>query len=190
MAHKIIETRTLFEGRHKVVDATVQTADGAIFHKEIIVRTDAATVLPYDPERRTAVLVRLPRTPAQFIDGRETLLEALAGVIDPGETAEEGLRREAMEEAGLKLGALELVLTGYTSPGYSTEKLHLFLAVYGAADRVAKGGGVEGEHEDIEVVEMYLADLWAMIQRGEICDVKTFALVNALHARRPELFQD
>lgn len=188
MPQTIQSTRILFKGRHTVLSATVTSGD-ATFDKEIIVRGDAATVLPYDPARRTAILVRLPRTPAQYIDGRPNLLEALAGVIEKGERAEDGLRREAMEEAGVRLTDLEPVVTAFSSPGYSTEKLHLFLAPYAPADRIADGGGVPGEHEDIEVVEVPLAELWAMVGRGEIVDMKSFALIHALRARRPELFK-
>jgi hypothetical protein len=93
-----------------------------------------------------------------------------------------------MEEAGLALGALDFVGAPYAMPGVSTERIHLFLAAYGAADRTGEGGGVAGEHERIVVEEVPLADLWGRIERGEIADMKTLALVQALRLRRPALF--
>ena len=188
MPQTIKSAQVVYEGRHEVLLATVVDGQGDAFRREIIVRGDAACVLPYDPDRRTALMVRLPRTPAQFIAGLANVLEAPAGVIEEGEAAETCIRREAMEEAGVKLATLEPVATAFSSPGYSTERLHLFLAPYAKADRTAHGGGVAGEHEDIEVVEMDLSELWSWAEHGAIQDMKTLALVLALRTRRPGLF--
>jgi hypothetical protein len=73
-------------------------------------------------------------------------------------------------------------------PGISTETIHLFLAAYSATDRVAAGGGLEAENEEIDVVEMALAELAAMADAGRLGDLKTLALVQSLRLRRPELF--
>jgi nudix-type nucleoside diphosphatase (YffH/AdpP family) len=190
MPQKIRSAHVVYEGRHELLVATVVDAHGDAFRREIVVRGDAACALPYDPDRRTALLVRLPRTPVQFVSGQTSMLEALAGVIDEGENAEDCVRREAMEEAGVRLGMLESVGSVFASPGYSTERLHLYLAPYGRADRESEGGGAPGEHEDIEPVEAPLADLWTWIERGAVDDLKTFALIHALRARRPELFAE
>ena len=188
MTQTIKSAQVVYEGRHEVLLATVVDAQGDAFRREIVVRGDAACVLPYDPERRMALMVRLPRTPAQFIAGLANVLEAPAGVIEEGEAAEVCIRREAMEEAGVRLKTLEAVGTAFSSPGYSTERLHLFLAPYAPADRTAHGGGVAGEHEDIEVIEMSLAELWSWAEHGAIQDMKTLTLVLTLRTRRPELF--
>jgi hypothetical protein len=66
--------------------------------------------------------------------------------------------------------------------------MHLYLAAYSEADRISQGGGLAEEHEDIEVVEILVTDLWAMLERGEIMDLKTIALVQALRIRQPELW--
>ncbi len=73
-------------------------------------------------------------------------------------------------------------------PGVSTERLHLFLAPYRAADRTGEGGGLAEEHENIVVVETALGDLAGMADRGEIEDLKTLALVQSLRLRHPALF--
>ena len=73
--------------------------------------------------------------------------------------------------------------------GVSTEKMYLFLAEYGAASRVAAGGGLSDENEEIEVVEIALKDLAAMADGGGLTDLKTYALVQALRLKRPELFR-
>lgn len=188
MVQTIKSAQVVYEGRHEVLVATVVDSHGDAFRREIVVRGDAACVLPYDPDRRVVLMVRLPRTPAQFIAELANVLEAPAGVIEDGEAAETCIRREAMEEAGVRLTTLEPIATAFASPGYSTERLHLFLAPYAASDRTADGGGLASEHEDIEVVEMRLSELWAWEEAGAIQDMKTLALVLALRTRRPELF--
>jgi nudix-type nucleoside diphosphatase (YffH/AdpP family) len=110
-------------------------------------------------------------------------------MLDDGTDAPTTARREAMEEAGLRLGELELVAYAWPSPGMLTERLSLFLAPYRAADRVGAGGGVAEEHEEIEVVEMPLGELAALVDRGEIYDMKTLILVQTLRLRRPDLFE-
>jgi nudix-type nucleoside diphosphatase (YffH/AdpP family) len=146
-------------------------------------------VLPYDPERRVALLVRLPRAPALYAQGLATLLEAPAGMLDKkDEDPADCARREAMEEAGLRLGALEPIARTWISSGVMTERIQLYLAPYGAADRIGEGGGVAEEHEDITVEEISLATLAAMADAGEIDDLKTLTLIMTLRVRQPALF--
>jgi nudix-type nucleoside diphosphatase (YffH/AdpP family) len=185
---QILRSQTVYKGWLKVVRLTLLTRSGAMVEREVVERGNAATVLPYDPERRVALLVRQPRPAVAHVGGPQVLLEAPAGKIDAGETAETCARREALEEVGVGLGELDLVASSWPSPGAWCERIDLFLAPYGAADRVAAGGGVASEHEDIDVVEMALAELWSAVQGGEIADLKTLALVLALKVRRPEVF--
>ena len=74
------------------------------------------------------------------------------------------------------------------SPGVSSERVDLFLAEYGQADRTAAGGGVEGENELIAVEEVPLSVLWTWVEQRRIEDLKSLALILALRVRRPELF--
>ncbi|KAK0360584.1 hypothetical protein LTR94_026744, partial [Friedmanniomyces endolithicus] len=151
----------------------------------------AAVVLPYDPHARTALLVRQLRN-GVLLSGAEDprLLEAPAGLIDPGEDAQTAARREAMEEVGVQLADLEKVADVYSMPGVSTEKLSLFVGAYSQSNRIAAGGGLESEHENIEVVELGLAELARRAEYGQLADLKTLALVLHLRTRRPELFED
>ena len=187
MAQTILNIRTAYDGWLKVLVAEVETSTGDRVKREVIERGEATAVLPYDPERRTALLVRLPRIPVLKATGRAEILEAIAGVIED-ESAEDTARREALEEAGVCLGALERIGMPFSSPGFTTERIGLYLATYSAADRIAPGGGVEGEHEEIEVVEMGLSDLAALADGGEVEDTKTLAMIQTLRLRRPDLF--
>jgi nudix-type nucleoside diphosphatase (YffH/AdpP family) len=185
---KIIRTDTVFEGFSRLMVATVELPDGATIRREIEDHGRAVCVLPYDPKRRTAILVRQFRAPVTFVDGREHLLEAVAGTVED-ESLDACAYREAMEEAGLKLHALEHLAAAWTMPGISTELMDLYLAPYSEADRVGLGGGVEDEHEGITVIELPLAELAAMADAGQIMDMKTLAVVQTLRLRRPELFE-
>ena len=72
--------------------------------------------------------------------------------------------------------------------GVSTEQMDLFLAEYSQSDRVSAGGGIDEEHENIEVIEMPLAELAAMTDSGALKDMKALVLVQTLRLRRPEMF--
>jgi nudix-type nucleoside diphosphatase (YffH/AdpP family) len=189
MAVEIRKVETLHQGYSTLMKATLRTSDGASFWREIEHHGDACVVLPYDAERRCALLVSLPRAPVIWAGGPPELLEAIAGILD-GEAAEDCARREAMEEAGVRLRELEAAGSAYASPGVSTERMHLFLAPYDADDRTGAGGGLAHEHELISVVELGLDELWSRLERGRIEDMKTLALILALRVRRPELFGD
>jgi nudix-type nucleoside diphosphatase (YffH/AdpP family) len=184
---RIVGTKLAFKGFLTIHKAEIETEDGARFTREIEDHGSAAAVLPYDPVRRVALLVRQLRAPALWLGGVGDLAEAPAGITE-GEEPAETIRREAMEEAGLRLGGLEFVGAPFGMPGISTERIHLYLAIYGAADRIGTGGGVAGENEHITVEEIPLADLWAQVEAGAIADLKTLALAMALKLRRPELF--
>ena len=149
--------------------------------REVYDRGNGAAILLYDKERGTVVLTRQFRLPvllAGHPDGM--LLEAPAGLLDADDPVT-AIRREAEEETGYRVRHVEEALAAYMSPGSVTEQLHLFTAEYTSADRVGKGGGHEGEGEDIEVVEMPMEQALAMIERREIVDAKTILLL--YHAR-------
>jgi nudix-type nucleoside diphosphatase (YffH/AdpP family) len=183
----ILAEKTVHKGWNRLLVATVTTAGGATIERSVEDHGAAAAVLPYDPARRCALLVRQMRVPLLLAYGVQHSLEAPAGILDEDDPVA-CVRREAMEEAGLRLGPVSHVGSVFPMPGISTERMELFLAEYGAADRIGAGGGLEAENEEIEVVEMPLGELAAMAVKGGLADLKTLALVQALMLGRPELF--
>lgn len=184
---EILERRVAYAGWMTLSVVAIRLSDGRTTRREVVEHGRAASVLPYDAERRTAVLVRQLRAPVLMLGDQAPLPEAIAGMLD-GDDSTATARREAMEEAGLQLGELEFVAETWTSPGILTERLTLFLAPYRAADRIGSGGGLAEEHEEIEVVELPLGELAALADSGQLADMKTFALVQSLRLRKPELF--
>ncbi len=130
---------------------------------------DAVTVLPYDPVRDRVLLVEQFRA-GPFVRGDAECwsLEAIAGRIDPGESPEDAARREAVEEAGLELGALEFVAGYYPSPGAVTEYLYSYVALADLPDGAAGVFGVEGEAEDIRGHLVSFERLMALVASGEV----------------------
>ncbi len=185
----LLDRESAYTGYLSIDRLKVRLADGATVWREVERHGDAAVVLPYDVERRCALIVRLFRAPVFDACGGTDVEEACAGMIEDADAdAEATARREAMEELGVMLGSLEPVAHVWSSPGVSTERQSLFLAPYGLTDRRGCGGGVASEHEGITVVERPLADLADDVNRRRTTDAKLVTLVLALQLRRPDLF--
>lgn len=185
----LLDRRRVYSGWNSLdeLDVAVRHADGtSVEHKrEIIDHGHAVAVLPVDPDRRTALLVRQWRAPLIGTDDDPFLLEACAGLIDEGETPDEAMHREAEEELGIRLDGLEATGRVIMSPGCLTETIGLYLATYSETGKISEGGGLDHEGEDIEVVEMPLDDLFEAARSGAILDAKTLILIQMLMLREP-----
>lgn len=183
---RIVETRVLSDNWYTLKTTTFdfRRSDGSWQRqqRETYDRGNGAVVLLYQRETRRVVLTRQFRFPA-YVNGHDGMLvEAAAGLLDDA-TPEERICLEAEEETGYRIHDVRKVFEAFMSPGSVTEKLHFFIAAYDASTKVGDGGGLEGEGEDIEVVEVAFDDALAMIDRGEIVDAKTIMLLQyaALH---------
>jgi nudix-type nucleoside diphosphatase (YffH/AdpP family) len=144
--------------------------------RECYDRGNAAVILPYDPKRKTVLLVRQFRLPVHLQGDDSLLIEACAGLLE-GDDPETCIRKEAGEELGYKLATVKHLYDIYMSPGSVTEKLSFFSCHYSPSDRVSSGGGNAHEGEDIEVIEMTLNAAWSKVKNGEIIDAKTVLLI-------------
>ena len=97
----------------------------------------------------------------------------VAGMIDAGETPEQAVRREILEESGFVADTVEPIATFFVSPGGSSERIFLFCAVVSDVARKSPGGGVASEDEDIKVVELALDEFLARLNSGQLTDAKT-----------------
>jgi len=177
---RLIDRQTLskrFVTLEKVTIEHETRAGGRItVEREIHDHGNAATILLYDPARKSVVLVRQVRVPVFLNGGDGWLIETPAGLLD-GEHPAEAIAREAMEETGYLIDNAEHLFDSYMSPGAVTERVSFFAAEIDLSRKVGEGGGLTDEGEDIEVVELPLSKAFDMIGTGEICDAKTIMLL-------------
>jgi nudix-type nucleoside diphosphatase (YffH/AdpP family) len=157
--------------------------------RETYDRGHGATILLYNRERRTVVLVRQFRFPTWGEGHDGFLIEAAAGLLDRA-SPEERIKAEVEEETGYRVSEVRKVFEAFMSPGSVTERLYFFVAEYDPASRIGAGGGIAEEGEDIEVLELDMDLATQMMADGRIADGKTIMLLQyaALHllpAARP-----
>jgi ADP-ribose pyrophosphatase len=147
-------------------------------------RGDSVGVLLYDPDEDVVVLNRQFRYPVyasiepESVDDEGAkqawILEIVAGIIDPGHSVIEAASREVLEEAGYVVkGDFRPITTIYTSPGWTSERIHLFLGIVDHKVRLSAGGGLPSEGEDIRVESVSFQELMMSIARGDVRDAKT-----------------
>jgi len=159
----------------------IEKHDGSMMRvvREIHDHGHGVGVLPYDAAHGTILLVRQFRLPPYIAGANGMMIEACAGLLDPGEAPDACARREAEEELGYHIRNLVSLGRVWATPGAVTESLYLFTADYSASDRIGNGGGKDVD-EDIEILEMALADAMRLVSTGEIEDAKTVILLQHL----------
>lgn len=135
--------------------------------REVMERSPAAAVLPFDPWRNELVFIEQFRLPAMIAEMPAWQTEIVAGVLEAGESAEALVKREAHEEAGLEVLALQRLYDYLPSGGGSSETISLFI---GCVDARGAGGthGLAEEHEDIRAYSLPCSEAFARLDRGEI----------------------
>ena len=151
--------------------------------REVYDHGNAAAIILFDPARRTVLLTRQFRYPVAHNGDPAWLIEACAGLLD-GDDKLTGVMREALEETGHRPRDVQFLFDAYMSPGSLTERLSLFVGHYDASTKIAEGGGLASEGEEIELLELGLDDALALIPSGGIIDAKTIMLLHWLALNR------
>jgi len=161
----LVQSQRLFRGRaiQLRVD-TVRKANGTETTREVVEHSDCVAIIAIDGEDKV-LLVRQFRHAV----GRD-LLEIPAGGIDPGETPEQAVCRELREETGYVPNQVTRLGGFYSTPGYCTEYLHLYLATH-----LEPSPLVAEDTDEIEVVRVPSAEVTDLIASSRICDAKSIA---------------
>jgi nudix-type nucleoside diphosphatase (YffH/AdpP family) len=188
-----------FDGFFKIdeIDVSHQARDGAMRRERRLVfeRGDAIAVLLYDAQTEEVIVVEQFRAPVLVARRRDDprtsdgwIVEAVAGMIDNGETPDRAAIREALEETGYRIGDPVPIGTFFVSPGGTSERVFVYFAEVAEADKVGEGGGIAGE-EDIALIRLSAGDLFRQLECNQIQDAKlaiaTYWLKDYL-ARKPQ----
>ena len=140
-------------------------------------RGNGATILLYNREKKTIILIEQFRMPT-YLNGNDKglIIETCGGLLD-GDDPITCIIKETEEEVGYKIKNVKKVFEAYMSPGAVTEVIHFFIAEYTDNMKVSDGGGLDSEHEEIEILELDFNHALEMIKTGEIKDAKTIMLL-------------
>lgn len=178
---KIIDIKNLSNAHYKLdkVDFEFQTKSGSWQKqsRECYDRGDGAAILLYNPDKKSVILTKQFRMPS-YLNGNSSgmMIEVCAGLLDE-DHPEACIIKEVEEETGFKISNPKKVFELFSTPGAVTEKIHYFVAEYSDAMKISDGGGLEAEHEEIEVLEINFEYALEMVSKGEINDAKTVVLL-------------
>ncbi|MDF1643398.1 MAG: NUDIX domain-containing protein [Pseudomonadales bacterium] len=151
--------------------------------RELVVKKQAAVLLPYDPVADQLVLTEEFRIGA--LDDIESpwMMELVAGTVDDGESFERTALREAREEAGLHVTDLLPIARYLSSAGACNEEIQIYC---GRIDAQNVGGihGLDSESEDIRVHKMDVSVAFAMLAEGQIRNAATILALQWLQLHR------
>jgi ADP-ribose pyrophosphatase len=146
---------------------TVRYPDGSQGELEMIRHPGSSAVIPLlsdaDHDDPSVLLIKQYRFAAD-----QFLYEIPAGRLAAGESSEDCARRELREETGYTAELMEPLLSFYTTPGFTDERIHVFLAT-----GLTRGETAHEGDEFIEVVTLPLSAVLIMIRAGEVSDAKT-----------------
>ena len=165
-----LHSQRVYDGRIVKVDLdTVRAPDGSELRLEIVRHAGAAAVVPLlsDPHSPdpSVLLIKQYRYATNG-----TIWEVPAGVLEPGESPIACARRELLEEVGAEAAQIDHLTTIYTTPGFTDERIHLFLA-----SGITVGETSHEHDEFIEVEARPMSRILDMIRNRELVDAKSIA---------------
>lgn len=191
MEYRILKHEVAYQGFFRIERFALQHqlfagGWGKELTRELFERGHAAAVLPYDPVRDELVLLEQFRIGALQAPGGPWLLEIVAGIIEPGESGEQVVRREADEEAGLTLCQTEFICDYLVSPGGTSERIALFC---GRVDASTAAGihGLAEEGEDIRVSRVSYREATELLAAGRLNSASVIIAMQWLMLNRGRL---
>ncbi len=184
MKFDILLREVLFQGYFRVDRLHVQHerfdgSESRVYMRELFHRSPkVAGVLLFDPQHDKIVLVEQFRIAPAASGMDPWLTEIVLGMVDANETPEQAARREVLEETGCEVQDLLPIANYFSSPGGTSEYVHLFAGRITTAP--AEGGifGLESENEDIRVHVLDAARAISLLYAGQIQDAQTMLALN------------
>lgn len=191
MKWDIVDTTLCYQGFFRLDKLRLRHSlfaggQSGVLVRELVHRSDAVAVLPYDPIEDRVVLIEQFRTGAIGGPSGPWLLEIVAGLIDPGERAETAALRETREETGCEALALHHVYDYYSTPGGFRERVSLYIARVDAP----VAGGIHGraeEGEDIRIHVVHTEGAIGMLESGLISSAQPIVALQWLEKNRDRL---
>lgn len=177
MKVKILDKKRLLDDFFIVDDIRLQheTFDGGwtpTVRRLNLKRGEAVAVLIYLKDKDAFVIIRQFRYAVCESGGDGWIEEIVAGVVDSEEPLD-CARRECIEEAGYEIDEFDFMGTVYSSPGITTERVHMYLGLTRSPQKKHPGGGLDEEHEDIQIVELSREEAWQRLKNRSFKDGKT-----------------
>jgi len=165
MKYQTLQSEAMYQGKaFGVRRDQVRLPDGQTARLDIVEHIGAVTILPVDADGNVWFVRQYRHAAAQ------ELLELPAGTLEPGEPPEACARREIREETGLAAENMQKLGEFFLAPGYSTEYMYVFLATNLHPDPLPR------DHDEFLRVEtLPIAEVYRMVEQGEIKDAKTLA---------------
>jgi len=184
MKVKIIEQEVVFDNFFKIEKAKIQYEKFNGEWSEIVTRMtfergDSVAAIVFNTDTSNAILVNQFKYPC-YRNGPGWITEVVAGMIDNGESDDEAIKREVLEEIGYKTKYVEKISSFFVSPGGSSERIILFYIEVDNGGKISNGGGLNDENEDIKILEININDLKKELEANLIQDAKTIIACNYL----------
>jgi len=177
MKYKIISEEIVFDSFFKIKKAKIEhdafnKSEAINITRLCFERGDSVAILILEKDTNSLLFTNQFRYPTTQKDNG-WIVELTAGSLNINEDPKTCAIREVEEEIGYKIDNLEFINTCYVSPGGSSEKIHLFFTEVNSTNKTFKGGGLESEKEDIELIKIPISEIKEKLNSNFFKDAKT-----------------
>ena len=166
----ITEKKKLYSGYHDFNELIIQKKSGEKTSREFLKNKDGVAAIVYDKKLDKYIFVSQWRPCLE-----DYMTEIVAGSIELGETPEQAVEKEILEEIGYKCDSIKYLTKCYASPGVISELIHIFYVE--VSEKVSQGGGLESELEEIDIAYMTKSEML----NSEFIDAKTLLAINMIN---------
>lgn len=180
MKYKIQKEEVVFDDFFQIKKADIEhdtfQGDTMTINRLCLERGDAVAILIYEKDTKSFLFTKQFRYPA-IKEGQPWMLEVTAGMLEGDEDPIYRVKQEVKEEIGYQVQDIEFINSFFISPGGTSERIFLYYSEVFSKDKIAAGGGLKIEHEDIQLVKMNLAEVIKAYNDNAFRDGKTIMAI-------------